>query len=257
MRNVNSLLFLFLVFQAPWTTLEGQTLSSVQKDPTGVAVLARSVTALGGNSAIALSCTITGSLTTADSVDGPAPIVIENEGSSMVRTELNLSQGQNITILNSGEGASISPDGSVFQLNWKNTIFRRAVHIPLLSQISEYQTSTTAIEYLGLFGNANRVALSYAPAGGNQQSFASITRTIFDLDQTTGFVTRMQFTNFSENSESSRTIEIKFSNYAQTSGVAIPLKQEIFANGSLESTLNITSVNCQSAISDSEFVLPN
>jgi hypothetical protein len=252
-------LFLFLVFFQSTLLTFGQTPPQVQKDPTAVSLLVHTVAALGGTPASPPSCLASGNLTNTSTSNSSTPIVIMNEGSSLIRTELTLDQGTNVLSVNNGAGAIISPDGSVRHLNTDNMLFRRAVHIPLLSQISEFQSPNTFVEYLGQGdGNTDRVAISLAPPGTTQQVMASTTRTMFDLDRVSGFVTKMQFTSFAENvSNDTELTEIRFSDYRQVNSMAIPFNVQEYSDGALHSTLILNSVDCQASISDSEFVLPN
>ena len=231
--------------------------ATASKDPQAVAVASSALSAMGGmaNSA----CTLSGQLTIADQSGQSFPIVLKNSGSRKMRIELSMPKGQNVMVVNDGVGTITAPGGGVRRLTGNNTAFRRAFHIPALSALAEYQSPNTKLEYRGAgSGSVDQIAITLAPSAQAGENFlASMSQTSFDVDRSTGFIAGMQFAHVAENdSEAKRSINVKFSDYQQINGLAIPFRQETYADGNLESTLVLQSADCTSPISDSEFTLP-
>ena len=85
----------------------------------------------------------------------------------MLRTEVQRPEGTRLIIVNNGVGAVQKPDGTSRSLFSNNTVAARVEHIPSLSFLSEWQSSTTEIRYVRsdtLNGRPVQViALSYIP----------------------------------------------------------------------------------------------
>jgi hypothetical protein len=107
--------------------------------------------------------------------------------------------------------------------------------------------------------NTTVVAVSYVPATDVVQGpiFASMTQTLFYVDQTTGLIDKVQYSNFDENdSNSSQTVEVYLSNYQTANGISVPFHQTMYSGGILDSDLTLSSISFNVGLSDSEFALP-
>ncbi len=107
--------------------------------------------------------------------------------------------------------------------------------------------------------NTDAIAVSFVPTTDPVQGpiYASMTQTTFYVDQATGLVDKIQYTNFSENdTTSTQSIEIYFSNYQVISGISAPFTQTVYIGGSLDSTVVLTSISFNVGLPDSDFTLP-
>lgn len=70
------------------------------------------------------------------------PMVKKSKGTKMIRTEVQRPEGARVLIVNSGTGAVQNPDGTVRSQSSNNTVAERVEHIPALSILSEWQSSS-------------------------------------------------------------------------------------------------------------------
>ncbi|MCI0349525.1 MAG: hypothetical protein L0Z53_08880 [Acidobacteriales bacterium] len=239
-----------------------------------MAIAQRSVAAMGGPTA-----TLSGAETGASGPDSVAtgtltlhaknvkegnviPIALKTKGTNRVRLELQRPSGTTVRILNNGRGTMQRPDGTVRPLLMNNTYGERVGHIPAFSLLAENQVPTVELESLPEKVTAGQatdsVALSVVPTSDPEQAphFRAQTRTTFEIDRATGFVTRMGYPLAAENdSNVVQQIEVEFSDYRVVAGVAVPFHQKSYANGKPEAELILDSVSFQVQLSDSEFEL--
>ena len=84
-----------------------------------------------------------------------------------------------------------------------------------------------------------------------------MTRTTFYVDQTSGLVSKLEYTNYAENdSDAQQKVEIVFSDYRNINGAWVPFRQTSYTDGKLESELVLSSVSFNVGVPDSEFDLP-
>lgn len=261
-------LFAFLVspvfVQA--NTGKAQTQYKITKDVQAMAVAATAFTVLGGTQALLTyqDSLATGTLTVYWTKSPVSyPITLMCKGTQETRTELQLPKGTNVRILNQGQAALQRPDGTVVHLLMNNTIAERVTHIPLLTIISEYLNANTSVKYQGTAQvngqNADVVTISLVPTTDPVQGpqYDSMTQTTFYLDQSTGFLDKIQYSSFGENDpNSTETIEVYFGKYQTINGMAIPFEQTTYVDGNLESDLILNAVNFNVGLLDSDFVLP-
>jgi outer membrane lipoprotein-sorting protein len=192
------------------------------------------------------------------------PITIKTKGTQETRVELQKSKGPAVRIVNQGTGVIERPNGSVLWLQTNNTLAEYVHHIPLLSILSDYQNAASIqLVYQGVTQvngqNTDAIAVSFVPTTDPVQGpiYASMTQTTFYVDQATGLVDKIQYTNFSENdTTSTQSIEIYFSNYQVISGISAPFTQTVYIGGSLDSTVVLTSISFNVGLPDSDFTLP-
>ena len=225
------------------------------KDPLATALATRSLTAMGSS---ATDCTLQGNVAFSSS-SLTMPVVLKNSGTSKARVELSTPKGMSVVLVNGGAGELIQPSGKAVRLSGNNTVFRRVPHLPGFSILSEHDSQTTKLEYLpATAAGPEGIALSLESDSADADEMAKMTRTVFTFDPLTGFVTQINYTRFAENDSNAKTaIEVHFSNYQAVNGVQVPFTQVTMADGKLESTLQLSSADCQTPIDSSEFTLPN
>ena len=235
----------------------------VTKDPAGLAVAQRAISAMGGQGQSLSDSQATGTLTMAGDKPQSFPVVLKTKGTRMVRVELQRDSGITVRILNQGRGVIQRPDGTVQRLVMNNTLAERVSHIPALSLLAETQDATVPVEYAGTAqvnaAPADVVALSVIPASDPQQArvFHDQTRTLFFLDQGSGLVTKVQYTQVAENdTDAKQAVEVLFSDYRNVNGVWVPFRQATYTDGKLESELVLDTVTFNVGLADEEFSLP-
>lgn len=94
-----------------------------------------------------------------------------------------------------------------------------------------------------------------SPVSG--QIFASMSRTLFFVNQSTRLVDKIQSTPFYEGDDkNSVTQETYLSDYRSINGLLVPFRQTLFVDGKLDTDLTFKSVNINAGLDDSEFALP-
>jgi hypothetical protein len=270
MRQVTMLAALLLaLFSTPASLAEtpGKQSFKIAKNPTAMIIAENAVNAMGGTAAIKSyqDSLATGTLTLYQG-DKPTtfPITLKSKGTHETRIELQTPDGIQVRILNQGRGAIQRPDGTVKTPGLNNLVGERVGHIPLLSLLSEYQNPDISLVYQGtalVNGQSTKViAVSFVPYTDLMQGpfFSSITKTFFYVDQVTGLIDKIQYSNYEEGNwqQSRQTIEDYFTEYKTVSGVSVPFHQTTYADGKLDADLVLTSVTFSVGLSDSEFKLP-
>jgi hypothetical protein len=248
-------------FLLAFSVMAAHQLDSVTKDPTGSAVIQRTLSAMGSSSTIS-DTVCTGTLTLARFPGDSLTVVFKSKGTQMTRTESTGPKGTTVRVVNNGIGVIISPNGSVRRLNMNNTIAERVQHIPSLSLLSEALGPSVEIESLSdvQFDGAPHhvVALSYTPdpAYPQTRAFLDITRRLIFVNSNTGLVSKTEFTRFPESGHHNQRVERQFSDYRLVGSVLVPFQQVTYSDGQLESTLRLTSAQVNLGLQDAEFAIP-
>lgn len=122
-----------------------QATSTLQRDPQALLLLQQSLEAMGSAQAMLLGDSLaTGQVQTfaPDGTSVTSPMVKKSKGTKMIRTEVQRPEGARVLIVNSGTGAVQNPDGTVRSQSSNNTVAERVEHIPALSILSEWQSSS-------------------------------------------------------------------------------------------------------------------
>jgi hypothetical protein len=269
MKTLFAVLVVFLTLSAfnPAVAQDAPTLeaaaSAVARDP--VAVAQQAVASMGGASAlVGLQDSVgTGTLTLAGPSPKAMPIVLKTQGTRKVRSELQTPEGTRVRILNDGRAAALRPDGSVKWLSVENTLAERVSHIPALSLLAENADANVGVEYMGpgvVNGQpAEVVGLSFTPSSDVKQAaeFLELTRCLFFVDPGSGTIAKIEYTHYAEGHRSTNWKEEVFlSDYRSVEGVLVPFKQITLRNGELESALELSSIQFNVGLADSEFALP-
>jgi hypothetical protein len=189
------------------------------------------------------------------------PIVMKSRGTAQLRSELTTSKGVRITIVNSGSGKIVQPDGTVHWLDTENTISQRVTQIPALSLLAEYQLPTVSTQYMGTANvdgsTADVIALGVyaATKTASADKESQLTQKLFYIDHSTSMVLRMQEIHYSENGNDSDGVEIRYSDYRAVQGVMVPFNQQTYANGQPLFGIVLSNVSLGAALPDSDFAL--
>ena len=239
---------------------------SLTQDPQALTVVQQAFAAMGGAQAILLTdCLATGQaqIFSPDGTSATFPITKKSKGTKMIRTELQRPEGTHTRIVNNGLSALINFDGTVRHQRSNSTVAERIEHIPVLSTLSEWESTNIEIRYVGT-DNVNGapvqvVAIAFNPTSDPQWTsfYRSLTQTLFFIDQGTSLVSKMQYQNFADdNSDVSERVEVLFSVYRAVTGVLVPFTQTTYADGQLRSKVTFTNVAFNVGLADSEFAIP-
>jgi len=262
-----ALLFVLLTVSGSSAQTDAKKSFEITKDPQAMMIAQSAVTAMGGAEAILRyqDSLATGRLTIHEgNTPVSFPITLRSKGTHQTRVEVQMASGTNIRIMNQGRAALQKPDHTAQALGLNNTVRERVDHIPLLSMLAEYQSPNISVASEGTAEVKGRstsvIALSFVPHGDLMQGpfFAAVTRTLFYVDQVTGMVDKVQYSNYEEghSQQSHRTLEEYLSQYETVDGIAVPFHQTTYANGKLQADLVLKSVTFNVGLSDSEFTLP-
>ncbi len=250
-----SLILLCLVIAAS-THAAAASKYRVTQDPQAVAVAQAAFTAMGGAQAVAGY---------QDSLASPVsyPITMKSKGLRETRVELQMPKGANVRIVNQGQGAILRPDGSVKSLFSNNTFAEHVNHVPALSILAEYANGNVNLLYQGVQQvqgqSEDVIEVDFVPNLDPVQAphFASMSRTLFFVNQSTKLVDKIQSTPFYEGAaKDTFTEEVYLADYRSVNGLLVPFRQTVFINGNLDSDITFTSVNLNVGLSDAEFALP-
>jgi hypothetical protein len=235
-------------------------------DPQALTVAQTAFTAMGGAQAVAAYQDSQSSGTVIIYTGGSStsyPITLKSKGLRETRVELQKANGTNVRIVNQGQGAIIHPDGSVKNLWSNNTFYEHVNHVPLLSVLAEYANGNVNLLYKGVQqvqGQAEDVIeLDFVPNLDpvNGPIFASMSSTLFFVNQSTGLVDKIQTTPFYEGGDKvTFTEETYLADYRSVNGMLVPFHQTVFIDGQLDTDLTFTSVDLNVGLADSEFALP-
>lgn len=236
----------------------------ISKDPQALSIVETALTAMGASSGLLSyqDSQASGTVTTYGTSTTSYPIILKCKGTQETRVEVQLPKGINIRIVNQGQGVIEKPDGTVITLVANNTLAERVNHIPLLSILAEYQNSNMSVQYEGtaqVNGQiADVVAVSFIPTTDptQAQTYASMTQTLFFVNQSTGLVDKIQYTNQFENNSTTETIEVYFSGYQIVNGISVPFHEMIYAGGVLDSEIVLTMIKFNQGLPDDLFALP-
>jgi hypothetical protein len=238
----------------------------LRQDPQAVVVAQAAFAAMGGVQAVAgYQDSLASGTITIYSGGSPvsSPIILKSKGLRETRAEVQLAKGANVRIMNQGQGAILRPDGSVKTLYSNNTFYEHVNHVPLLSLLAEYASGNVNLLYNGVAqmqGQSDDVIeVDFVPNRDPVSGpiFASMSRTLFFVNQSTRLVDKIQCTPFYEgNDKTTFTEETYFGDYRPVNGLLVPFRQTVFLDGQLDTDLTFTSVNLNVGLADSEFALP-
>jgi hypothetical protein len=238
----------------------------VPKDPQAIAIAQRALAAMGG---------VQGGLAYQDSqangtltiYGGVAPvsyaITLKSKGTQETRAEVQMPDGTHVRIVNQGQGVLEKPDGTVMNLLANNTLAERINDIPLFSLLAEYQNSDISVQYQGTAQVNGQVtdivAISFIPTTDPNQApiYASMTQTLFFVDESTGLVDKIQYIDYAENGPATENVEVYLGGYQTVSGISVPFHQTTYIDGVLDSDIVLSSVNFNVGLTDAEFALPS
>ena len=236
----------------------------LRQDPQAIAVAQAAFAAMGGAQAVAAyQDSLSSGTFTTYSGGSPVsyPITIKSKGLRETRVELQMATGTNLRIVNQGQGAIQRPDGSVRVLDSNNTFYEYVNHVPLLSVLADYVGGSVNLLFKGVVQvqgqSEDVIEIDFIPDLANGPLYASMSSTLFFVNQTTWLVDKIQRSTFYEGDQNHTfSEETYFADYRPVSGMMVPFHQTVFIDGQLDTDLRVNSVSFNVGLFDSEFGLP-
>jgi hypothetical protein len=233
-------------------------------DPQALAIAQATFAAMGGATAVAeyQDSLVSGTATIYSGGSSiSCPITMKSKGLRETRSELQMTKGTNIRIVNQGQGAIVRPDGSIKSLYSNNTFHEHVNQVPLLSVLAEYANGNVNLLYKGtaqIQGQPeNVIEIDFVPNLANGPMFASMSATVFFVNQATQMVDKIQRSTFYEGDQNATfNEETYFSNYQAVSGVLVPIHVTVYVDGKMDTDLLFTSVTLNVGLPDSDFAIP-
>lgn len=238
----------------------------LQVDPQALAVAQAAFGAMGGAKRfVGYQDSVASGTATISTGGSPVsyPITMKSKGLRETRVELQMPKGTNVRIVNQGVGALLRPDGSVKNLSWNNTFYEHVNHVPILSLFSEYANGDVNVIYKGttkiLDQAEDVIEVDFVPNLDPVQGalYASMSKTLFFVNQTTHLIDKIQGTPFAEGSDKNIfTEELYLSDYRLVNGLIIPFRQTLFIDSQLDTDIKLDTVTFNVGLLDSDFALP-
>lgn len=207
----------------------------------------------------------------AASVEGPDEVLgsatLAAKGNQQGRVVLNLTNGQRQEVRNAVDGpqcAWAGPDGIWYASAQQNCWIDASWFFPAFTLQGVLNDTTVSVIYSGpeTYAGAAAVHLilyrtvSPSPVATIKLIQKLSTVDLF-LDAGSGLPLGIRFNTHPDNNALvDLSVEIRFSNYKQVNGVQVPMRITKFLQGSLLLDLNVSSVQINSGLTDSNFALP-
>jgi hypothetical protein len=230
------------------------------QDSQAIAILRRSLVAMGGQGAASIQDTVVhASSTPAPNAGGePGDVTITTKGASLIRVDG--SAGKNAsTIYNAGRETRSSDHG------WQaapgaNAHHKRIEHLPALMLAYEIARSDLSATYIGEetveTRTVHHIRVARDPQRGDAMDaqMMGISQLDIFIDAQTLLITKVAFPYASEiDWRITFPIEIYYDQYQVVSGISVPFHQRYFFNGQPISVTQITSVAVNQGTPDSLF----
>jgi len=244
-----------LLFQS--AAFAQQTAQPIQRDPQAAAVLSQMAAATRWSSlAIPADAVATGTLTPyRGETQETASVVIKAKGSRQYRTEVLDATGYRTTILNGDTAAVLASDGTRF-IPRHSAISMLPAAFPFLYVSIAVADGSASLRYLGTESLGSELTHRIEVVRESTPQQRAI-RLVVWVSSATLLPVQIETTRVAvENPTVTRATARVLSDYRVVNGLAVPFRQEEYANGQRLYTLQLTSVRFNVGLSDIEFALP-
>jgi hypothetical protein len=204
-------------------------------------------------------CVATGNVLIPDRPETNYKITIKSRGTRLLHTELSTPRGMRNIIVNGVHGVLIREDGQRITLRGRNLMTQRLLHLPTMSfadtladeQMEAAMSARTS-------PSAIRFTEKSIPPGikASVRDAGTKLSIVYFADPNTNRINRVAFDAFSDaGSEDRESEEMRYSDYRQVDGIWVPFKQDFSIGGKTISVLTLSSIDCSTSVSDSEFVI--
>lgn len=240
------------------------TQTAVTKDAAAIAALTQMIAATGWNPLnLPNDAVLAGTVLQApDQASGT--IILKMKGLLDFRCDVLRAAGVTSTIVNNGQAGRVLPDGTAQLLSPQDAASVWPVQFPFFSDLALAASSQSiSVSYLGVEAvnsspaNKIQVTVQVQPFDPRFVNLATAQFLVW-LDLKTALPLQLQYTILaSDNPTVSMQVVRQFSNYQSTNGIEVALTQQEFTNGNLRYTLQLSTVNFNVGLTDTDFLLPS
>lgn len=247
------------------TTIQAQQSSTPPpatpvRDAQAAAILGASISAMSVGGSLPSDSTATGAVTEtigSESQEGTIQILTRGTGESL--EEISLPDLSQTTIYSYSMAGQTTGSGAQQQLSGQLAMTSQTVLYPLPLLVGAMNNPDVSLEYVGqetingALTNHIRIWNTFA-SKTYLQPLASFSIRDMWVDASTGLPARISFTQQAAGGRAFKTlVEIDYSNYQQTGGLAYPKTIQKSLNGTLWLTISIQSVAFNTGLQDSQF----
>jgi hypothetical protein len=237
---------------------------TVARDPQALALIASSLKALTGGTAVNDVIVQTTAAYVAGSDEETGTATLTASGNQLSLVQLNLSGGPRQEIRNGPAGAWSGPDGTAHSTATHNCWTDASWFFPVLTLEAVADDPQTSVSYLGTDTSKGRPLLhlrvTRAPAG----QAANVTALILGLSAMDIYFDPQSFLavvlDFNAHPDADAgtnlPVEIQFGDFQSMSGVLVPLQIQKYLQSSLLLNLVVSKVSINSGVPSSVFTLP-
>jgi hypothetical protein len=239
------------------------TLQAGQRDSQALTVLAQTLNAAGGISAVAAIQDFTASGTVdyywGDGVSGT--VTVKGRGTGEFRVDATLPEGLRTWAVSDGAGFVTEANGSTTQTPYQNAVNFGSLTFPYTYLAAVLQDSSISIAYVGLetqngaqvqhIQTEKVLSSTFDPVG----TISKLTKRDFYIDASTFYVVGMRdMVHPWEKATIDYPHIVQFSNYQQVNGVWCPFLTTEFVNGQQTETIQLSQIAFNTGLQDSDFV---
>jgi hypothetical protein len=231
---------------------------TVTKDPTAMAIVQKSLAAMGSGQNF-VDVQAVGTTTVYGDSAVSYPITLQATGTASIQSVISKPSGTRTYVT---DGTNVCADNTLVDLSPDASpalAFRRIDFVPALTILNDYADPNLQVSYVRvdtLNGAAvDVIAIGFAPPGVVADT-NPIPQWFFFIDRATLLVSKIQMTNtIPSASPQGPTVEVVFSQYQAVSGFAVPMDQATYVNGALSQDLQLTSVAFNNGLDSSLFAM--
>ncbi len=248
-------------------SLVGAQTAMVRRDPQAIAIAVKALEALTAGTSIQSVRLSASASYRAGSDRELGPAILEANGISNSRMELDLNDGPRIWTRNDAanfpSGQWSGPDGKPHAMSANNCWTDAAWFFPALTVLDDLSDPRVGVVYRGVtsLAGVQAIALQFfrVPSGGT----AASTQLIQNLSSETLYLNaasflpmEMDFNVHPDNSDTGIPVRVSFSRYEMQNGAVIPFHIEEFLQGVRFLDLSVTEVSLNPTLSGSDFNQP-
>lgn len=234
-----------------------QAPTTVQRDPTAIALVQTSIAAMATNAPSDSSAT--GTIVVVEgSTTQSGTISIQTLGTGETSETINLSSGQRAVIYSNGDAKEINGAQSVNPV-LELMVTDQCADFPLPLLLGALNSTDEAFQYVGLetLNGAPVQHIKFWNTFSSKprlQNLATLSARDVWLDATSSLPVKIAYTRQAgEGAVPSVRMEISFSNYTNVNGVQYPFQINKFFNGTPWQSITIQSVSFNTGLTNSQF----
>jgi outer membrane lipoprotein-sorting protein len=260
--NIGARIISILILSSAVAFGQLQSGATPTQAPQAVAILAQSLNAVGGASAIAViqDFTETGNVTFNWGAPVQGAVTVKGMGFHEFRVDATLADGVHSWIVNSNASYQINPDGSIIPLPSQNLVKPASFTLPILRVLMATQDTSTNISYGGLVTHDGQqlhdvqVEKIFSQSVDPTGALSTITKADIYIDPNTLLIQSISDTAYRrDGGPGGFAHEVQFANYQVIGGVLVPFSVTEFIANQQTQTIQLTHVTFNTGLTDSNF----